>query len=564
MLVPMSAASPEERPRQVILGAIVVLLAVCAAAPALDDELVHDDVPIVRDDPRLTEPGGLAAIWGSDYWPGTRASYNYRPLTTTSFALAARAGLSQRWVNLCCHALCSWLVFVLFLTCRLPPWAACVGAAVFAVHPLHSEVLFTVVGRSELLAAAAGIAYLVTISRGARGWPILLLAAALAAKESAIVLPALALLLRPLVEPGEGRRGLRRFFVRVSAGAVLPVGLFFFARFAVFGTFFSAAGHVSAVYNPLVALATPERWLNGCWLLLRYLGACFLPVSLQADHSLGELELLRGPLDLRWLALLLAAACGLLVLRRRTWRSTPEALGSALVLVALFPVSNVLVTTGVGFAERLAYLPSVGACLVMASAWRRLFDRARTRPRARLALQWATLAVVSLALVQTVRRDRDWQDAEAFTRALVRDAPNGALAHGLRAVHLEESGRDREAEAHLLRALELAPDWADAWDSLGEVRSARSDPAGAAEAWERAAAAASRMLADAHEAPYLGYKAALAWLTVRDCPRARAAAAAAIAASDRPIPPQLEALARRLETDPCHRLEPADPAQGRN
>jgi len=565
MLVAMSSRSPAERHARPWMVAIIVALALVVGWPALDNELVHDDVPIVRNDPRVAESGRLAEIWTSDYWPGERPSYNYRPLTTTSFALTARAGLSQRVVNSALHALCSGLVFGLLLACRLPGPAALVGGALFAVHPLHSEVLFTLVGRSELLAAAAGLAYLIASLRGARVWPALLLAVALASKESAIVLPALALLLRPLSEPGEDLRSFRRFAGRVAVLAALPVGLFFLARLAVFGTLFAAGGHVSAVYNPLVALSAPGRWLNASWLLLRYLGECFLPIHLQADHSLGELDLIEGLFDPRWILLLLLFGVGcVLLVRRRTSRFTPEALGLAVVVVALLPVSNLLVTTGVGFAERLAYLPSVGACLVMASLWQRLVDRAGSRRGAVRLLRGLPVVLVLVGAVVTIQRDRDWQDAESFTLALVRDAPGGALAHGLRAVHLQESGRTEDAAAHLQRAVDIAPHWADAWASLAELRFRRRDFVGAAECWGQAGESAALSKTEAAEAAIFHYRAAGAWLAMGDCGRARAAAGRALQQSSRPISPQLQALERRLAAGPCAPGEPADAPQARN
>ena len=43
----------------------VAVLAVAVGLPALDDEPVHDDVPLVVADPRVQGPGGLVEVWTS-------------------------------------------------------------------------------------------------------------------------------------------------------------------------------------------------------------------------------------------------------------------------------------------------------------------------------------------------------------------------------------------------------------------------------------------------------------------------------------------------------------------
>jgi dolichyl-phosphate-mannose--protein O-mannosyl transferase len=99
----------------------------------------------------------LKDIWTGDYWPGNRPSYNYRPLTTTSFAVAARLSENnvalQRWINIILHAMCSLLIFSISLKLNMRLKAALLTGLLFAIHPIHSESLFMVVGRSEMLVA---------------------------------------------------------------------------------------------------------------------------------------------------------------------------------------------------------------------------------------------------------------------------------------------------------------------------------------------------------------------------------------------------------------------------
>ena len=134
---------------------------------------VYDDAHLVAKDPRVNEPGHLGKIWMSDYWPAERPSYNYRPLTTTSFAIVDLLGLDQRLVNIILHAACSVLVFYLILTLGFTSIPAAFAGALFALHPLHSEALYLVVGRGELLATSMGLLFLLGFIRKCH--PLLLL-----------------------------------------------------------------------------------------------------------------------------------------------------------------------------------------------------------------------------------------------------------------------------------------------------------------------------------------------------------------------------------------------------
>ncbi|HVT79219.1 MAG TPA: hypothetical protein VHM90_01070, partial [Phycisphaerae bacterium] len=99
-------------------------------------------------------------IWTDNYWPkveGIQPDTLYRPLTLWSYlanqAIAPGSAWQFHLVNVLLHALVSVLVAVLAARIVGKRAVAVVAGVLFAVHPLHTEVVANIVGRAELLAA---------------------------------------------------------------------------------------------------------------------------------------------------------------------------------------------------------------------------------------------------------------------------------------------------------------------------------------------------------------------------------------------------------------------------
>ena len=509
------------------LALVVVVTAALVTLPGVRNELVYDDVVLLTQDGRLDGPEGWGAIWTSDYWPGNRPSYNYRPLTTTSYALLAGTDkesiLAQRLLNTGLHAGTGLLVLLL-LSRWFQPVAATLGALLFATHPIHSEVLFQVVGRAELLSTLLGLAFLFAfLERKHVLLQSALFAGALLAKENTIVLPMLAVL---LALTGSDRGALRQMshqVIRVAAVSAGPILALFSLRYLTFGVLFSRVGYVDPLYNPLVDLPVGLRLLNGVWLLLRHTQAMLFPWPLRADYSWLQLEPISALLEPRAIGTLAFFSCLFLALvLKRSWRH-PLVTGYLFFLIALLPVSNVFFPIGVMFAERLLYLPSFGFSMLVAAATAWALSNSN-KPAGSYRALIAVIIVGLLAVVgsiQTVRRAADWRDWNAFTAAIVRDAPNSAHSHGLRFLHYQAEGDLLRAEQELETAIWIYPDYYDAWDSLGDLLSESGRHDEAAEAFRNAAHAVAKRKADQPEAAAFLVKAMQEQIRAGQCGEAR-------------------------------------------
>lgn len=188
----------KERCAKALPGAAVALLALATGAASLGNGFVWDDAEMVRE-AAVRELAGFVDIW---LRPSTiRSEGHYWPLTWTTFWLDYRAWgtWAPGWhaTNVALHA--GVAVMAGATLARLGARGAWWAAALFAVHPLHAEVIGWTIARKDSLAALLALAAVWAWARDdacGRGsaWPTVATGAALLAKSSALwALPAMAL-----------------------------------------------------------------------------------------------------------------------------------------------------------------------------------------------------------------------------------------------------------------------------------------------------------------------------------------------------------------------------------
>ena len=135
---------------------MIALLALIAYANSFPGAFIHDDIPIVRENP-LVISGSVGRIFAADYWGEGAGSGLHRPLAILSYALNRRffgeTAAAFHAVNVLLHAGVSVATYAALIAAGISGGVAWVAAALFAVHPLHTEVVDIVTGRAELLAA---------------------------------------------------------------------------------------------------------------------------------------------------------------------------------------------------------------------------------------------------------------------------------------------------------------------------------------------------------------------------------------------------------------------------
>ena len=442
---------------------LVALLALVTYANAAGNGWALDDEGIVAANPVVTEGRWDEAVAGA-WWrlPGAAPSL-WRPTTLTALAAQWRAfgdrPAAFHAVGVVLHA--GVAVLVAALLAAVLPWpAAAAGGALFAVHPVHVEAVANVVGQAELLAAAGYLAACLVFLRRRSAGPTgralgagviaLLYAVALGAKESAVTLPGVLLLLVLLAPaPGDERgrwgRALREAPLLVLLTAVL--GAYLVLRVWVLG---AVGGDAPA--PELVGLGTGERVLTSLSLWPTWLRLLVWPAALSSDYGAGVLApALSVRLDVVVGAVvLIGLVAAALHPRVPPW----AALAAGWLALTTLPVSHLLLPAGTLLAERTLYLPSVALPLAAGGA---LATVLRRRP-ARARLVWGAAALVMAALlVRTAVRTPTWRDSFTVMTTLARAHPEAARAYRGRAAGLVQAGDVPAALEQYERALVLLP-----------------------------------------------------------------------------------------------------------
>jgi tetratricopeptide (TPR) repeat protein len=461
----LAAAQPAFAPLLWKLAALaVVTIAFWAYSPAAHGPFVFDDNYLPFSGSNIASAPLMGWIRG------------VRPVLMFTYWVNARISGADPWsyhvFNVLIHLLAGGLVFLIVR--RLAEWAniaadrrpllSAFAAAVFLLHPIQTEAVAYLAGRSECLSATlflAAFAVFLYRPKAAATWltvaaVLALFGAAVLAKEHTIVLPALLLLTDYWWNPGFKLQGILRnwkLYTPMAAGAL--------AGFAMFWNLIMHAGTAGFALKDF----TWYQYFYTEWrALFVYVAEFLLPVRLTADW---DFPVSRTPFDhgaVFGLIALISLAAAAWHWRRRFPLAT---YGFFVFLLLMAPTSSILPIAD-PVAERRIYFSMIGLLLILVDALGRLNIDHRG-----LAAGCAVVAL--LAAGATYARAAVWADPLALWMDDVRKAPDNARAHFNLAFawysegHPELAIPEFEATARLQPPnADLLLDWGLAYDQMSQ------------------------------------------------------------------------------------------------
>ena len=430
--------------------AALVALALAAYAGSFGLGLAQDSKAIVAQDPRLREvtTENLKLILTKNYWWPKTGDGLYRPVTTLSLLFNSAVlgnGTSPAGyhaVNFLLHSINVWLVFELALLLFKMIQPAFFATALWAVHPICTEAVTSIVGRADLLAAMAVLGGLLLYARTEsfegrrRYWAAAALFAIATAgvfsKESAAVL--LGLMLLWDLSFAEGKP---RLLTRWPAYAAVAASLLLLAcvRHAVLGPL--PVPQLVYVDNPILGADFFTARLTAIKVIGLDLWLLLCPVGLSCDRSYNQVPLSAWSDPWAWIALLVVVA--ILALAFVRYRRDRLAFWLAgFFAIALLPTANLLFPIGALMAERFLYLPSVAFAIALVA----LLGRVKGGRH--------TVSVVTILAIlyagRTFARNAAWNNDLTLASADVRTTPENFRLHDMLAKALFEQDARRNID----------------------------------------------------------------------------------------------------------------------
>lgn len=471
-----AVSSPDMNRRMTWLGAAAIALATLAVyANSLSGPLVFDDVASILQNPSIRNLGRITDVLTPPATDGM--TVGGRPLLNLSLALNYAISGTEVWsyhaLNIVIHLLAGLTLFgIVRRTLALHPglaaprgnrpgvasteghWIALAVAALWALHPLHTEAVTYVIQRAESL---MGLLYLQTLyafirtveKPASRLWPAWCVGACLlgmATKEVMVSAPLIVLLYdRTFVTSSfrEAWHRRRRLYAALACTWILLVVLVA-----------SHGGNRGGSIGFGVSIGWWEHALTQFRAMSRYLWLSFWPHPLAFDYGP---ERITGVMDVLpyVFPVGLLAWITLLGFQRRT------AVGFAGVwfFAILAPTSLIPGPTQMTVEHRM-YLPLAvvltGAVVIAC----RLGGR-------RILL--ASLPVCAVFAGLTVARNTDYRSELALWKDTADKRPNNPVAWGSYGSALDKAGRLEEALAAEQKAQQITPYFWGIQFNLGNV-----------------------------------------------------------------------------------------------
>lgn len=448
------------RPRVWLIVGLLAWVAACYA-PALPGPYQFDDRIGVAVDPAATS---LSA------WSQAPTSH-VRPLLKASFALSHGVGrwlgnvaAGHRLVNLAIHlatVVVLWRLGVQLAATCLPHIAArnaalgaAIAAVLFGLHPLATEAVSYISGRSmslgTLLACASLVVWMQARIRGSRVWgAVALLLATLATlcRETVIFSLPLLVMAWELLRVDLATTGSRRLpmalrsmlpFAALAAAALL--WMLWHDRYA---GLLRMSWWIAQVRGGDASLLTGLGYFGAEALLLRY-------PSIDPDVSAGALSA-----SVRLLSSLIVGVALWWAwhwrLRRPQWLLAALWVFAWLLPLYSWPLRHDAVSERHLYPALWGMAWAVGVTLAPALS-RRVAHAAPGR-----TLRGTLLATLLLLSALTIERNNDYRSEVLLWESALRRAPDRLRVMNNLGVVYMEAGRWDEAEAVLTRALELYP-----------------------------------------------------------------------------------------------------------
>lgn len=488
-----TASSTSKQPNHWLPALLLALLAFVLYANTLSHGWALDDNSVIKDN-NLTQQGtkAIGTLLSTEYRYGYWNSVGslYRPLSLVMFAIEWQFFPDNPWIghfmNVLLYALTAILLFFTLLR-LLKNYSIAIPfviVALYVTHPVHVEAIANIKSRDEILAmffSIAALSYFIQYIDNQKTtsliYAIVAYTLAMFSKESAITFLAVFPLSIYFFRNISLSQNLKS-----AALFLIPVILFLVVRHNVLAAQ-NGSETISPLDNAIVQDQLPK--LAGALAMMwYYFKVLILPTTLVSDVGFNAIPL-SGWSDWKTIVSILINAALLSYAFIGFKKKDPIAFG-ILFFYATFSISsNIVLTIGTSYGERLLYAASLGAIIAIVFV---LYKYLKTSPNldespfAFLSKSPLFTGIIALFCLffsyKTITRNPAWKDSYTLYETDVQTSSEGAKINYHYGLELTKKGRDaqdpntkkaflQKAIQHFEKALSIYPKYHDVYGEMG-------------------------------------------------------------------------------------------------
>ena len=391
---------------------------------------LDDKFFIVQNEHFNKDLGNIPTAFGRGLFGPTNDLY-YRPMLLVDFIIEHSFFGTNPWgyhlTNLLFHLLTVCLLFAFLKNIKIPLTDSLILAAIFAVHPVLSQAVAWIPGRNDMMLMIlflailiSGIQYYKVTERSGRaiswtylGTQFIFLILALFTKETAVVIPIVAVLITV-------------FVLKKPWKSLLP---FIFISFVSILIWTICRPSATLLNEPVPLSKMISTGISRIPAMVQYLGKIFIPVNLSVYPLMEDTTMFLGLIVL----VLLAG----LIMVSKSYKNPVAIIGLLWFLIFLAPVLIVPKSLNDQVFEHRLYIPLVGILMILSetilfkNTWK---DQQKLYVAVPVILLFGIMSMIRLPL---------FKDPDTFWRAAIKDSPHSIMPRMMR-VNGDISAEERE------------------------------------------------------------------------------------------------------------------------
>lgn len=444
--------------RYIIAGITSLILSFLLYGNSIHGAFVYDDNFFAnRQD--IRSPAVFLEAFRQPYNPGNKESGGgfYRPVWVISLAANYIAfgdsPVSFHIVNILLYA--GSLVLLFYIVERLLKQSVLAGSIVllFAVLPIHTEVVANIKSRDELLSLffllCSYVAFIRAVYSKTRDprtiVSAIFYALALLTKESVVLGPVIFILVYRLTY-----KSSLLYMFRLMLPFIIVLTVCLGLRAAVLKDDAFLKDQAQYILNPLKDASLPVQLSTAMKIAGIYLVKTAIPYNLTASYDFNHIPLIAQPFA-SWESIIgMIGLTGIGILAVKSREKTLR-IGAIWFLVSYVIISKIFFTKGALMGERMLYFPSVGLAMIYGYGVYRI---GLMRLPAVLLL-FSIISSIYAGIV--IPRNLVWRAPQYFFEQMVKDAPQSVQAHLVLSRGYFDLGKLESSKKHADIAYTLYP-----------------------------------------------------------------------------------------------------------